>query len=124
METQILRLHNVKDMEKAKNTMLEKVRIMVSMEATLSENMINVSKTTQWTKSKATITFTEKGKDLEILLATSHSATETAIAGGCFLALFGLVLVVVPWYLYNQDKKEFDQGLTNAFNYLASQYPE
>jgi len=121
MESRIFAVKNVKDVQKTKRTVLEKIRVMVSPDATLDENMINVQKETSWTKSNATITFTKKEKDLEIMLATTHSATGTAVGAGCILALFGLILIVVPWYLYDQDKRGFDERLQNVLNYAVQQ---
>lgn len=121
METKIFAVKKPKDVKAFKEKVLEKVKLMVSADATLSENLINVKKDTQWTKSKATITFSEKEGKLEILLATSHSATEAAIGAGCVLAFLGLILVIVPWYLYDQDKKQFDDGLVNVINYFVQQ---
>jgi hypothetical protein len=123
MENQIFLIKNVKDKSKFKKSFFEKVRTVVSPEASLDENMINVSRKTTWARSKATITFADKGQDVEVMIATSHSATGTAIGVGCILCLFTLILVIVPWLLYDQDKKEFDKGLINVVNYFVSQTP-
>jgi hypothetical protein len=39
---------------------------------------------------------------------------------GCVLVLLTLLLVVVPWYLYEQDKKRFSESIVNVLNYAAS----
>lgn len=121
MESQIYLIKNVKDKAKTKGEILAKIKTLVTPEATIDGNMINISKIGSWTKSSATITFVDKDKDLEVILSTAHSATNKAIGAGCILAFFGLVLVIVPWLLYDQEKNEFDKGLANVINYFINQ---
>lgn len=121
MESRIFLIKNVKDVEKTKAVVLEKARTLVSADASLSGEMINVSKSSDWADSKASISFNKVGKDLEITVSTTHSATSLALGAGCLLLFFGLLLVVIPWVLYEQDKKRFSENLANVLNYAVQQ---
>lgn len=121
MEPQIFLIRNVKDKKNMKEEILAKIKAMVSASAALDGNMINVSGETTWARSKATITFVDKGPNMEVTLVSDHAATTAAIGAGCLLAFFGLILVVVPWLLYDQDKNAFTKGLVNVINYFVSQ---
>lgn len=121
MESKIFIIKNVKNFENTKSDALEKIKSMVSPDANMVGDVINVKKETTWTDSNATITFTKKGKDAEIVLVTKHSATGLAMGGGCLLFLLTLIGVLIPWYLYEQDKKRFNEGLLNVLNYAVQQ---
>jgi hypothetical protein len=121
MESRIFLIKNVKDVEKTKALVLEKVKTLVSAEASLGGEMLTVTKTTDWAESRGTVTFAKVGKDLEMTLSTASSATSMAIGAGCVLLFFGVLLIVVPWVLYDQDKKRFSENLTNVLNYAVSQ---
>jgi len=121
MESQIYLIKNVKDRAKVKGEILAKIKTLVSADSAIDGNMINISKIGSWTKSSGTITFIDKDKDLEVILSTIHSATNKAIGAGCILAFFGVILVLVPWLLYDQEKNEFDKGLVNVINYFINQ---
>jgi len=121
MEPKIFLVKKVKDFTKLKEKVLEKTKTLIGPDSVLDENMMVVKKETSWTSSKAIVTFAKKDGDVEIILNTEHSATGKAIGIGCVLALFGFILVVVPWLLYEQDKTDFEKGLTNVLNYFATQ---
>jgi hypothetical protein len=121
MESRIYLLNNISDTENTKKAILNKIKTLVSPDAVLEDNLINITKKTTWTKSQGSLIFTQKGKDLEVVATSSHTATETAIGAGCILLFFTLLLIVVPWLLYDQDKKEFDKGIENVLNYYSTQ---
>jgi hypothetical protein len=121
MESRIFLIKNVKDIDKTKALVLEKVRTLVSADASLSSDTITVSKVSDWAESKGTIMFAKVGKDLEMTLSTTHSATSLAMGAGCLLLFFGLLLIVVPWVLYDQEKKRFSENLANILNYAIQQ---
>ncbi len=121
MESRIFVIKNAKDVKKTKESIMEKAKSLVSADVTMQEEMMIIKKKSSWTESEGTITFNKKGKDLEMTMITKHSATGLAVGAGCILMLFGLILVVVPWYLYDQEKKSFDNGLVNVLNYAVQQ---
>ena len=121
MEPKIFLVKKVKDFTKLKEKVLEKARVLVGTDSVLDENMLVVKKETTWTSSKAIVTFAKKNGDVEIIFTAEHSATGLAIGAGCALALFGFILVVVPWLLYEQDKTDFEKGMANVLNYFATQ---
>ena len=121
MEPKIFLIKKAKDFKKLKENVLEKSKTMIGPDSVLDENMLIVKKESTWTSSKAVVTFTKKNGDVEITFSAEHSATGKAIGIGCVLALFGLILVAVPWILYEQDKTDFEKGMTNVLNYFATQ---
>jgi len=121
MEPKIFLVKKVKDFKKLKEKILDKAKSMVGVDSVLDENMLVVKKETSWTGSKAIVTFAKKNGDVEITFTAEHSATGQAIGIGCVLAIFGLILVAVPWLLYEQDKTDFEKGMTNVLNYFATQ---
>ncbi len=121
MESRLFLIKNIKNEEKTKKMILEKTRTLVSSDATLQGNMIVVKKTTTWTDSEGTISFSKKDKDLEITMIAKHGATGVAIGTACVLLIFTLLLALIPWYFYDQDKKNFNDTMAQVLNYAVDQ---
>jgi dolichyl-phosphate-mannose--protein O-mannosyl transferase len=121
MESKAYLVKGIKNKEKFKQEFLEKIKAMVSTNAVLNGNIITVTGNGSWAESSATLTFAQKGQDIEVMAFTNHSASHRAFLFACVLLFFGLVLVAIPWILYDDETKKFDQNLTNACNYFFFQ---
>ncbi len=119
VETRIFVCKNVKNYESKKSQIVEKLKIMVSADITVTEDVIVVNKATTWVSSKATINLTKKGNDVELIFTSSHHPTDTAYLVGCLALVLTLILVIVPWFFYDKDSKDFDSSVINALNYVT-----
>lgn len=83
METRIFVCKNIKNIEAKKAQLIEKLKIMVSHDVTISGDTIVIIKKGTWSDSKGIINITKKGNDLEFIYANQHTASTIVYLLGC-----------------------------------------
>ena len=121
METKLHTIKNIKDAEKTKAAVLEKVRVMISPNATLGADTITVVKKTTWASLTCTMNFKKVGSDLELITTTESKATDNAMLLGCLTVFFFWPAALLIWYVYDQDRNSFNSAVASIISYAIEQ---
>ncbi|HQT45106.1 MAG TPA: hypothetical protein PLO51_03950 [Candidatus Micrarchaeota archaeon] len=113
--------HSIKKGAKDKDRIADELRKKlqsIGAEAAGSSGMVSFSKESSWSKTSGTVTLAAKGDDLEITYTRNSEPTTLSYAAGCIFLFTTLVGVILIWYLYDKEGKEFDSTVQSMFNTL------
>jgi len=102
------------------DSMGQKLQVLAGAAGTVSGDVISFSKEGQWSKISGTLTFTKNGSDLEAAYSRASQATSFSYMLGCLSFLITLLGIIVIWYFYDKEGKDFDLAVENASNVVSA----
>ncbi len=113
--------HSIKKGAKEKDRVADELRKKlqsIGAISSVSSGMVSFSKESSWAKISGTVSLAAKGDDLEVTYTRNSEPTTLSYAAGCIFLFTTLIGVILIWYLYDKEGKDFDSTVQSMFNTL------